>query len=152
MTPLNKKALLYGGGGLVAVIVLYFIFKKKATAMPITNNGGGGVNPTPDNAKYPTLVLAKQGTRLRAEPNTNSNILDTFDLGVMLYPDGAKTMSDGVWYHVSEGGWVRSDVVTSPDSYTSDYYVPSIQTGEYKPTIDEMFTLSKSGSQMTFNL
>lgn len=158
MTSLTKKALLYGGGGLVAVIVLYYIFRKKGKDTTInTNNGGGGANPTNDNVKYPALVLAKQGTRLRAEPNTNSEILDTFDLGVMLYPDNAKLMPDGVWYHVSEGGWVRSDVVTLADSYASeqtpsDYYTPSIQTGEYKPNIDEMFTLSKSGSRMSFDL
>jgi len=164
MTPLTKKALLYGGGGLVAVIVLYFIFRKKATATPITNNGGGGVNPIPNNAKYPALVLAKQGTRLRAEPNTNSEILDTFDLGVMLYPDNAKTMPDGVWYHVSEGGWVRSDVVTSPDSNSTaniqkfptgleysngnDIFAPNLPS---TPIFDvnEAFTLSKSGSSIS---
>jgi hypothetical protein len=165
MTPLTKKALLYGGGGLVAVIVLYFIFRKKGTNTPInTNNGGGGANTTPNNGKYPALVLAKQGTRLRAEPNTNSEILDNFDLGVMLYPDDAKTMPDGVWYHVSEGGWVRSDVVTSPDSNSTanihqfptgleypngnDIFAPNLPS---TPTfdLDDSFTLSKSGSSIS---
>jgi hypothetical protein len=165
MTTLTKKALLYGGGGLVAVIILYFIFKKKGTNTPInTNNGGGGANTTPDNGKYPALVLAKQGTRLRAEPNTNSEILDTFDLGVMLYPDNAKTMPDGVWYHVSEGGWVRSDVVTSPDSnstanihqfptgleYTNgnDIFSPNLPSTTTFD-VDEAFSLSKSGSSIS---
>jgi hypothetical protein len=150
MTPSNKKYLLYGGIGLVAIIAIYYIFRKKPSATTIGGqNGSLPPKGSPDNSLYPALVLAKQGTRLREEPNTNSNILDTFDLDVMLYPDGAKSMSDGVWYHVTEGGWVRSDVVTSPDSTPSNYYTPSIQTGEYKPNIDEIFTLSKSGSRVT---
>jgi len=153
MTPLTKKALLYGGGGLVAVIVLYYIFRKKAIASPITNNGGGGANPTSDNSKFPPLVLAKQGTRLRAEPSTDSEILDTLDLGVMLYPDNAKLMSDGVWYHTSEG-WVRSDVVTLPDSYDNKYDVPldfgdKIFTNTPSFNLDDSFTLSKSGSSVS---
>jgi hypothetical protein len=159
MKLLSKKALLYGGGGLVAIIAIYYIFRKKPSSTII--NDPLPPNPKPDNSSYPALVLAKQGTRLREEPNTNSNILDTFDLGVMLYPDGAKSMSDGVWYHVTEGGWVRSDVVTSPDSSSSSSsstsndkkYTPIDDTFSPTPTyntnIDEMFTLSKRGSSVT---
>lgn len=158
MTPLTKKALLYGGGGLVAVIVLYYMFRKKTITSPITPvKPNNPVKPdVVSGTDFPQLVIAKQGTRLRAKPSTDSEILDTLDLGTMLYPDGSISMFDGVWYHTSEG-WVRSDVVTLPDSYAStddyyDYYTPEIITGEYKPNIDEMFNLSKSGSKMSFDL
>ena len=76
----------------------------------------------------------------------------------MLYPDGAKSMPDGIWYHVTEGGWVRSDVVTSPDSSSASndtQYTPTNDTFSSTPTyntnIDEMFTLSKKGSSVTNN-
>lgn len=161
MTTINKKALLWGGGVFVGVLVIYLLFKKKKVTTIPTNNGdvkpnNGGIKPSNDKLLYPTLVFSKQGTRLREEPNTDSKILDTFDLGVMLYPDDAVTMPDGVWYHVSEGGWVRSDVVKDADDYSgnleesADVWVNPGFFPKTSQSVDDMFTLSKSGSNMTF--
>jgi uncharacterized protein YgiM (DUF1202 family) len=110
MTPLNKKLLIYGGGAFVAAIVLYMLFKKRV----------GTVNPTPApplpptppvDQTVPNKVFTKAGTRLRKEPNTNSTILKTYQIGQTLTPISASTQSDGIWYLVGEGGYVRSDVV-----------------------------------------
>lgn len=109
MTPLNKKLLIYGGGAFVVGIVLYMLFKKKpSSAIPVSPN----VPETPAEASVPSKVYTKSGTRLRKEPNTNSTILKTYEIGQPLTPISASTQSDGIWYLVGEGGYVRSDVVT----------------------------------------
>jgi hypothetical protein len=123
--------------GIGAAIALYLILKPKKVV--VTPNKIP--NDFPDMSKLPIptkedviscedfncpkLVMAKQGTIIRVQPNTNSKIVETLDEGVMIYPDKSVTMSDGIWYHTSEeGGWVRYDVVTKQDyldmMYTSN--------------------------------
>lgn len=69
-----------------------------------------------------TIVKTKSGARLRKEPNTNSEIIKTYEIGVDLVVVGESSKSDGVWYNVQEKssissadvkrqGWMRSDVV-----------------------------------------
>lgn len=109
MTPQNKKLLMYGGGAFVVTIVLYMLFKKRV----VTSNPNPPAPPVlPIEPKVPSKVFTKAGTRLRKEPNTNSAILKTYQIGQTLMPISASTQSDGVWYLVAEGGYVRSDVVT----------------------------------------
>jgi hypothetical protein len=81
------------------------------------------VTPTTTGNNYSsTMVKTKNGARLRKEPNTNSEIIKTYDVGVTLVVVGESTQSDGVWYNVQEKssissadvkrqGWMRSDVV-----------------------------------------
>jgi uncharacterized protein YgiM (DUF1202 family) len=109
MTALNKKLVIYGGGAFLAAIVLYMLFKKKSVMV----NPNHPISPiTPIEPTIPSKVFTKAGTRLRKEPNTNSTILKTYQIGNVLTPISANTQSDGIWYLVAEGGYVRSDVVT----------------------------------------
>jgi hypothetical protein len=69
-----------------------------------------------------SMVKTKNGARLRKEPNTNSEIIKTYEIDVPLVVVGESNQSDGVWYNVQEKssissadvkrqGWMRSDVV-----------------------------------------
>lgn len=124
MTPEKKKLLLYAGGATALTLLVYFVFfskkfndkLKKAPVNPIKPNPKPNPNQIIDYPEYPTgtlptTVSTKSGTRLRKDPNTNSTILKTYNSGVTLHPDDSMDMEDGTWYHVTEGGWVRSDVV-----------------------------------------
>lgn len=77
---------------------------------------------TVSDGNSPTIVKTKSGARLRKEPNTNSEIIKTYEIGVDLVVVGESSKSDGVWYNVQEKssissedvkrqGWMRSDVV-----------------------------------------
>jgi len=68
------------------------------------------------------MVKTKSGARLRKEPNTNSEIIKTYEIDVPLVVVSESSQSDGVWYNVQEKssissadvkrqGWMRSDVV-----------------------------------------
>lgn len=116
MTPLKKKLLMYGGGAFLGAIALYLIFKKKeqpnvlTDAIETDNNNSNNTN----YSDLPVMVYTKSGTRLRKEPSTSSEILTTFKIGQPLTPVDSKKQTDGLWYQVLEqGGWVRSDVVTT---------------------------------------
>jgi len=132
MENLSKKQLLWGGGALVGVIVIYLLFrKKKGTVTPDRDCGwwnpncidlslvdNGDIEPIDDekvNPTYesPTSVTTKSGTRLREKPSTDSKIITTYKFGEYLDIDDEVTQADGVWYHVKQGGWVRSDVVSA---------------------------------------
>lgn len=120
MTEDKKKLLMYGGGAAALTLLVYFVFfnkkfndkLKKQNPVPVPNP----VTVETDYPEYPTTdfpdtVTTKSGTRLRKDPNTNATILKTYNSGVTLHPDNSMDMEDGTWYHVTEGGWVRSDVV-----------------------------------------
>ncbi len=107
MTSLNKKLLIYGGSAFVVSIILYMLFKKKNNPLPKVEKKES-IEPT----GLLLEVFTKSGTRLRKEPNTNSTILKTYQLGEILHPISTSEQADGVWYLVTEGGYVRSDVVT----------------------------------------
>jgi hypothetical protein len=81
------------------------------------------VTPTTTGNNYSsTMVKTKSGARLRKEPNTNSEIIKTYEIDIPLVVVGESNQSDGVWYNVQEKssissadvkrqGWMRSDVV-----------------------------------------
>lgn len=123
---MNKqtKLLVFGGLGLVLISFLGFkIFSKKPQApirRPQRPQRGTGllfeeeIIPEIETTDV-YAVITRDGTRLRAEPSTNSEILNTFSKGVTLYVFDSITKDDGLWYNVDDGefvsGWVRSDVV-----------------------------------------
>ena len=121
MTEDKKKLFIYGGSVAALSLVVYFVlFNKKfqdklkpktnPAPNPVTNNNQV-IDISSDYPDYPSVVTTRSGTRLRKDPNTSSTILKTYNAGIDLHPDNTSDMEDGLWYHVSEGGWVRSDVV-----------------------------------------
>ena len=135
MTPEKKKLWLYAGGATALTLLVYFIFFNKPADKKTPPNPNPPKPPTPpkkedlydypeiDNSDYQDYVnesdvitkkvVAKSGTRLREEPNTNSKIVKTYKGGEVLLVNKSQKMSDGEWYQLSDGsGWVRSDVTT----------------------------------------
>jgi hypothetical protein len=119
---MNKqtKILIFGGIGLA--IVSFFAFKmlkKKPMSTPTPCDPLVDKNCRQETpSSYPEQVLSvitREGTRLRAEPSTNSEIIETYPAGVTFYVFDNMIQDDGLWYRVDDGefvsGWMRSDVV-----------------------------------------
>ena len=114
----NKKYIIYGG---IALLLLGgLLIAKKVIAkspMPPLKKRKGTVEVGSLESKFvtPAEVRTQQGTRLRADSNTNSKIIITYKKGIQLFVTGDKKEKDGTWYRVNDAqgkaGWVREDVV-----------------------------------------
>jgi hypothetical protein len=69
-------------------------------------------------------VMASSDVNIRADASTSSASMGSLGAGKSMTVDGMKTDADGkVWYRVSGGGFVRSDVVKSSGDCTA---LPSV--------------------------
>ena len=59
-------------------------------------------------SSYAATGYTKDGVRLRAEPNTESEILDTFRINTQI----EYSITDTAWLAVEGGGYVRADLVS----------------------------------------
>lgn len=116
---MNKKKYIIAGGILILLIGGILIVKK-ATAKPtppVKKRTGSIEVGEVDKGTFatPAEVKTKQDTRLRADSNTNSKIIFTYNKGVQLFVTSDKKEKDGTWYRVNDAqgrvGWVREDVV-----------------------------------------
>lgn len=65
-------------------------------------------------------IQAISTANLRGAPSNAAAIVRSLGAGETISADGQTTDAAGfVWWHVAEGAWVRSDVVTAPDSCAS---------------------------------
>ena len=119
----QTKLLVFGGLGLALITFIGFKIFSKPKAAPLRRpDPKRGTGLLFEEEIIPEIettdvyaVITRDGTRLRAEPSTNSEILNTYSKGVTLYVFDSITKDDGLWYNVDDGefvsGWVRSDVV-----------------------------------------
>ncbi len=126
----ENKILLFGGIGLAVLTFIGFkVFSKEKKVIPTrptptpnrnTNTYTNEEIFVDDSNDYIEInqvmsVETREGTRLRSEPSTSSDILTTYSKGVQLYVIDNIIKDDGLWYRVDDGefmiGWVRSDVV-----------------------------------------
>lgn len=107
-------------GGILILLIGGILIVKKATAKPtppVKKRTGSIELGEVDKGTFttPAEVKTQQGTRLRADSNTNSKIIFTYNKGVQLFVTGDKKEKDGTWYRVNDAkgkaGWVREDVV-----------------------------------------
>lgn len=131
---MNKKYTIIGG---IVLLLLggVFIAQKTMAAPPVKKRKGSvEVGSLEGEFTTPAEVRTQQGTRLRAESNTNSKILVTYNKNVRLIVTGDKNEKDGTWYRVNDesgrAGWVREDVV--------DIIVPTAN-----PFVDDTKTLDQ---------
>jgi hypothetical protein len=122
-----SKRTLYIISALFGIGGLYFIIKslknKSASIEPITETAPTVVHTS--DFKNPQTVLTRLGTRIRADHNTKSDVLKTYqniveltvlDSAEQSYPnDFINPPAYILWYNVIDPnglkGWVRSDVV-----------------------------------------
>ncbi len=70
------------------------------------------------------MVMASKDVNIRSDASTDSTSMGSLGAGKSMAVDGMKMGADGkVWYRVSGGGFVRSDVVTTTGDCTA---LPSV--------------------------
>ena len=137
----NKKYIIAGG-----ILILIFggiLIAQKAKAASVSpkkRKGSVEVGSLEGEFVTPAEVRTQQGTRLRADSNTNSKILVTYNRNVRLIVTGDKKEKDGTWYRVNDesgrAGWVREDVVDvmidTPNPFVDDTKTLDQQLAEWE--------------------
>lgn len=136
----NKKYIIIGG--IVLLLGGVLIAQRTIAAPPPVKKRRGSVEVGSLEGEFatPAEVRTQQGTRLRADSNTNSKILVTYNRNVRLIVTGDKKEKDGTWYRVNDesgrAGWVREDVVDikidTPNPFLGDEKTLDQQLAEWE--------------------
>lgn len=136
----NKKYIIIGG--IVLLLGGVLIAQRTIAAPPPVKKRRGSVEVGSLEGEFatPAEVRTQQGTRLRADSNTNSKILVTYNRNVRLIVTGDKKEKDGTWYRVNDesgrAGWVREDVVDikidTPNPFVGDEKTLDQQLAEWE--------------------
>lgn len=138
----QKKYIIAGGILLLLLGGILIAQKSKAASAPPVKKRRGSVEVGSLEGEFatPAEVRTQQGTRLRADSNTNSKILITYNRNVRLIVTGDKKEKDGTWYRVNDesgrAGWVREDVVDvmidTPNPFVDDTKTLDQQLAEWE--------------------
>jgi mRNA-degrading endonuclease HigB of HigAB toxin-antitoxin module len=129
---MTKKQKYYYIGASVLVLIGFFGYKSYAASKkPAKKKLKTSIEVELDKGTFttPAEVKTQYGTRLRADSNTKSKIIITYEKNVRLIVVGDKKEKDGTWFKVNDiagrTGWVREDVVdiVAPTSnpFTDDH-------------------------------
>lgn len=139
---MKQKKYIIAGGILLLLLGILIAQKAKAAPMPPVKKRKGSVEVGSLEGEFvtPAEVRTQQGTRLRADSNTNSKILVTYNRNVRLIVTGDKKEKDGTWYRVNDesgrAGWVREDVVDikidTPNPFVGDEKTLDQQLAEWE--------------------
>lgn len=102
----------YEFAGLEAGLDLPVFLNQQVVVAPMNLGGGTGGAPAVDCTLAPA---AGQNINIRAAASTNSQVVGTLSAGTVTNADGKTSDGAYTWYRLTQGGWVRGDVVTISD-------------------------------------
>lgn len=104
-------------GGDSGGVVIWGVSADSAPAQPAAESAGGQETTGTVPAVATCTISAPNQVNLRRGPGTNFERAGSLSAGQSAEADGQAPGGDGMtWYRLTDGAWVRSDVVSAPDT------------------------------------